>query len=359
MMRLKGVETMEKVKVGLIGMGAIAESTHLIYLSGHPSVSVEAIVDIDGQRAEEVAKRHGVPHFFTTIEEMIRNVSVKAVFICTPNQTHISIAKKAAEKGIHVFIEKPIGVDLQEVKSYLAIAEENNIKTMVGMVHRFRHDVRILREYIEQQKFGDIYYVKAKYYRRRGTPKGWFTNKALSGGGAIMDIGVHVLDLAWWLIGSPKVKSLSGKTVNALGNYETKYVSSWESTNQGLNVNQVFDVEDFGAAWIRFSNGTVLSLETAWAMNGAEDESITIEILGDKGGATLSPLAIYEEVDGIFSQSIPAVGDNDIFADEINHFIECILTDKIPMVTGAQGYEVLRMLHAIFESSNREHEIHF
>ena len=350
---------MKHVKVALIGVGAIAESTHLIHLKEHPEVTVEAIVDLNLERAQKLAAAHSVNHYFSSIDEMVAAIQVDAVIISTPNQTHIPIAKKAAEHGIHVLVEKPIGTDIDEVKEFLEVAQRNKVLTMVGMPHRFRRDVQIMKAYAEQQTFGNVYYVKAKLFRSRGTPKGWFTNRALSGGGAMMDIGVHVLDLAWWLMGQPKVHSITGKTLSGLGDYQTKFVSSWESKNKSLNANHVFDVEDFGAAWIRFENGAVLSLEISWAINGDQNDSISIDIFGDKGGASLSPLAIYKEENGVLSKTTPIYQENQIFKDEIHHFIECIRNNTKPLITGEDGYEVLRMLLFIYESSEKQKEVFF
>ncbi|OZU88335.1 oxidoreductase [Virgibacillus indicus] len=349
---------MRNINVALVGAGAIAE-THLVNLSSSSQVKITSIVDIDLERAKQISANNNIKHYFTDINEMTSNVKVDAVIICTPNQTHIPIAKIAADQGIHVFMEKPIGTNLKEVQEYLKLAETKNVITMIGMTHRFRSDAAILKEYADRNAFGNIYYAKAKLFRRRGTPKGWFTNKALSGGGAMMDIGVHVLDLAWWLLGKPKVDSITGHTLTGLGKYDTKQVSSWESKNKRLNANDLFDVEDFGAAWIRFKNKTVLSLEVAWAMNGEQDDGISIEILGDKGGAALAPLTLFREEEGTLVKSNPLVEKNNPFQSEIDHFIECIQTGAPPSVDGEQGYQVLKMLQAIYQSSEEKREIHF
>ncbi|MUK87382.1 gfo/Idh/MocA family oxidoreductase [Ornithinibacillus sp. L9] len=351
---------MEQVRVGIIGIGAIAEATHLTFLKQHPEALVKAVVDLSIDRAKEMADKHNIPHYFKTVEEMFAKTVVDAVIICTPNQTHMQIAKKAAEHGVHVLVEKPIGTSLQEVDEYLKTAKKANTITMVGMTHRFRNDAAIVKRYVEKKEFGELYYAKAKLFRRRGAPKGWFTNKELAGGGAMMDIGVHALDLAWWLLGSPSVQSVSGQTTKALGAYQTKHVSTWESKNKELNAQHVFDVEDFGAAWIRFTNGIVLSLEIAWAVNGEQDDGIQLEILGNKGGAKLAPLTIYkEEQDGLFMTSHPQHDNNDPFKAEIDHFIDCIRLNKTPLITGENGYEILRMLQAIYESSEKQKEIYF
>ena len=350
---------MGKVKVILAGAGSIAESTHLLYLKKHPDVTVAAIVDINIKQAEEVASRNGVEQFYGSLQEAMEEVKADAVVICTPNQSHMALATMAAANGLDVFVEKPIGTDLESVEAYLQLAKEKRIITMAGMTHRFRRDAAILKEYADAETFGDIYYAKARLYRQRGTPKGWFTSKALAGGGALMDIGVHVLDLAWWLMGCPKVASITGKAVAGLGRYATKYTVSWESNNKQLNAGDMFDVEDFGAAWIRFEGGQVLSLEVAWAMNGEQDEGIDIEILGDKGGAKLSPLVVYTEENQMLSEKRPIFTENIPFEDEINHFVDCVKKREKPLADGEQAYEVLGMLLGIYESSRLNKEISF
>ncbi|MFD2044539.1 Gfo/Idh/MocA family protein [Ornithinibacillus salinisoli] len=348
---------MKNIHVAIIGIGAIAEAVHLKYLQENEHVIVNALVDMDLERAIAVAKKHDIPYAFQTIDEMFAQTHVDAVLICTPNATHIPIAKKAAEQGIHVFIEKPIGTNLEEVEGYLTLAKEKNVITMVGMTHRFRRDVRIIKEYIDNNTFGNLYYAKAKLFRGRGTPKGWFTNKELAGGGALMDIGVHVLDLAWWLMGKQDVQSISGQTITGLGNYETKYVSAWTSKNKQLNAGQVMDVDDFASAYIRFKNGAVINLEIAWAIHGEQDEGIQLELLGEQGGARLTPLTIYKEENGIQTEVSPTYVDGDTFKEEINHFVHCVRTKEQPLIDGEQGNHILKMLLGIYESSQIQKEV--
>ncbi|USK92772.1 Gfo/Idh/MocA family protein [Rossellomorea marisflavi] len=349
----------DNITIGLIGLGAIAVSSHLVHLKEHPEATIAAVVDMDVERAKAIAERHGIPRFYGDMDAMIADGGIDAVMICTPNSSHIPLARKAAEKGIHVFVEKPIGTELAEVEGYLALAKENGALTMVGMTHRFRKDVKILKGMVEEQGLGDIHYMKAKLFRQRGTPKGWFTDLKHSGGGAMMDIGVHVLDLAWWIAGCPDVKSIAGKTLNVHGNYETKHVSSWQSANHRLNEQGVFNVEDFGAAWVQFKNGCTLSLEIAWAVDGEQDEGISLELYGTKGGASLSPLALFMERDGVLSKTLPVFKGEDPFKDEVGHFIQCVRTGEDPLIDGEAGMHILKMLKGIYESSRRGREIYF
>ncbi|WP_273836231.1 Gfo/Idh/MocA family protein [Guptibacillus sedimenti] len=350
---------MKQVHIGIIGLGTIAETSHLVHLKELEGVTITAVADLNKERAKQIAETYHIPLHFSDTKKMLDTAELDAVVICTPNTTHIPIARMAAEKNIHVLMEKPIGTDLSQVEGYLELANQHHVMTMVGMTHRFRNDAAILKEYIQRGKLGNIYYAKAKLLRRRGTPKGWFTDKGLSGGGAMMDIGVHVLDLAWWLIGTPNFQSISGHTLKALGAYKTRFSSSWESSNKQLNPSFIFDVEDFGSAWIRFSNGVVLSLEVAWAMNGEEDGNISIEILGDGGGGSLSPLSIFEEENDVVVKKHPYVENISPFRKELQHFIDCIRSGDHPLPDGAQGYEVLKMLHGVYESSEKQKEISY
>lgn len=350
---------MTDIKIGIIGLGAIAEKVHLKNLKDMAHVTIAAVTDVDLDRAKQIANSYNITHYFTDVTEMIEQVELDGVIICTPNSTHMPIASIVAEKGIHIFMEKPIGIQLDEVRDYLKIAKEKNVHTMVGMPYRFRRDVEITKSYVDENKLGDIYYAKAKLYRRRGSPKGWFTNKELAGGGALMDIGVHMLDLAWYLLGEPEVETISGHTVTGLGNYETKYTSTWESTNKNLNIERVFDVDDFASAWIRFKNGTVLSLEVSWAVNGEQNNDISVELFGDQGGASLAPLTIYEEENGLLSENKPLFDETNYFHAEMEHFIHCIRTGSQPLVSGEQGFEILKMLKAIYESSETGREVRF
>lgn len=348
---------MTNIKIGIIGLGAISEKVHIDNLQQINSVTIAAVTDIDYNRAQQIATKHHIDYYFSDVSEMIDQVELDGVIISTPNTTHIPIAKLVAEKGIHVFMEKPIGINLTEVRDYLSFAMEKDILTMVGMPYRFRRDVQIAKKHVDDENLGNIYYAKVRLFRRRGTPTGWYTNKFHAGGGALMDIGVHMLDLAWYLLGEPEVQSISGHAVTGLNNYETKYTSTWESTNKQLNEERIFDVDDFSSAFIRFANGVVLSLEVAWAINGEEDSDINLELFGDQGGISLTPLTIYEENDGLLSENTPIFTETNPFFAEIKHFIECIREDRSPLVDGERGYTVLKMLQAIYDSSNAKREI--
>lgn len=345
---------MDKIKLGLIGLGTLTEKVHMKNLHKMTNVSIQAVVDANRDRAKSFSQKYEIEKFYTDAHECLSEVPLDGVLICTPNNSHIPLAKLAAKHRIHVFIEKPIGIYAEEVEEFLHIAEENNIKTMVGMPYRFRRDIKIAKNYIESGRLGDIYYAKVTYHRQRGTPQGWFTDKAFSGGGALMDIGVHMLDVTWFLLGEPAVHSISGHAVNGLGDYNTKYISSWKSADE---VEKVFNVDDFSSAWIRFKNDSVLSLETSWAVNGKSSDGLDIQLFGTKGGLSLSPLTIYEEEDQILMKKQPTFTEVDMFYKELAHFVTSIREEQNPIISGEQGYKILKMLQAIYESSEMKKEI--
>ncbi|MYL33891.1 gfo/Idh/MocA family oxidoreductase [Pontibacillus yanchengensis] len=345
-------------KIAVIGAGAMAEVGHFPHYQSHPDTVVSCIVDQREDRARWMAERFQVPSFYTDVETMLANEEIDGASICTPNSTHLPIAQKLLENGIHILMEKPIGTNVEEARKVVEFARHKKLVCMVGMTQRFRTEAMILKRLIEHGRLGTIYHVRAQYLRRRGTPQGWFTNEALAGGGTMMDIGVHALDLAWWLIGAPTVKSVTGTLKDGIGNYHTLFLKGgWNSAVAGSA--KPMSVEDFGSGYFRFEGGVTLNVEASWAINGQETDGLCIDIYGKEGGASLQPLCIYHELDGIYVESTPVFSKNDVLQEEIYHFIECMLHGKEPVSSGQEGVEVLRMLDGLAHSSQRGTEYTF
>lgn len=175
----------------------------------------------------------------------------------------------------------------------------------------------------DKGEFGEIYYAKTSYLRRRGTPTGWFTDKRVSGGGPILDIAVHRIDAAWYMMGNPKPVRVSAAVSNRLGEFQTKGIQRWQGTPCPDNKN---DTEDFGAGVIHFENGAILLFEASWAINGPDYQYT--QLYGTKGGITLDPLTIYGERNGYLSDDRLNPGPGKSFELEIAHFVDCILTGR-------------------------------
>lgn len=348
---------MKKLRIGVVGAGKIAETGHLPFYQKHPDVELAAIADRNTDRAKAAASMFGVKQIYQDMGEMLKNERLDAVSICTPNASHIPLALSAIEAGVDVLIEKPIGTCSRDARKLVEKAAEQNRICMVGMTHRFRNDVRAIKRFIDTGEVGQPYYAKAKILRRRGTPTGWFTDLEKSGGGPLMDIGVHALDLAWWLMGKPNPISASGHLVKGIGKFQTDMLSRWQSVELENTNNDTFDVEDFAAAFIRFENGAVINLEVSWAINGHQDDGIQIDIFGTTGGVSLDPPAFFSERNQLFLESRIDLEPNNAMEEEINHFIESVQTRKPPLITGEDGYKVLEILNGIAQSSEQGKEL--
>jgi predicted dehydrogenase len=348
---------MKKLQIGVIGAGSIAQMGHLPFYQNHPDVELKALVDINLKRAKGVAAQFNVSNVYSTVEDMFQNEKLDGVSICTINSTHVPIAKLAIQNGVNVLIEKPLGMNYQEVLELQQEVAKSGLTSMIGMTHRFRNDAQALKRFVEAGDLGEIYYAKAKILQRRNTPTGWFTDKSKSGGGPLMDIGVHVLDLAWWLSGQPTIDTVSGHLVQGIGTYETLMQNRWESAEKILPTDLVFNVEDFASGYLRFDNGMVLVLEASWALNGMKDEGIKIELFGTKGGVSLHPLCYYSEKNQILTETKLDIVPNNPQEAEIHHFIESIKRKEESMVPISQGVKVIEMLEAIAISSELKKEI--
>ncbi len=355
---------MEKVRVAIVGVGAIAINSHLPSYVKRNDVEIVGFVDLETERVHKIAKKfaedHGcpVPGVFSTIESMIEHTSVDAVSICTPNSTHVEYATKALQNGLHVLLEKPMSTSAEEAKALEQLALSRGKTAMVGMSHRYREDVTVLKRFIEAGDLGNIYYAKTRILRRRGTPRGWFTDLQISGGGPLMDIGVHALDLTWWLMGMPKIHSANGFMIKGVENEKVDFNQSWEAMSSTNKQNEVYTTEDFAAAFLRFGNNSAMQLEVSWALNGPEDDALKVELYGSRGGLTLDPLRIYSTTHGVLMNTTPAATLGPFYEHEINHFMDCVKNRSTVISDFSQGYEVVRMLNMIAESASTGREIH-
>jgi predicted dehydrogenase len=346
----------KKLRVAVIGAGAIAEMAHLPFYASHPEVELVALTDFNQDRAMKMANQFQVKNVYASAEEMLQNEKLDAFSICTRNDTHVALAKLALLHGAHVLVEKPLALNAEEAMELKELVLKTNKICMVGMTHRFRNDTRKLKQIVEAGDLGEIYYVKAKLFQKRNTPMGWFTDKSKSGGGPLMDIGVHVLDLAWWLSGTPEVESVSGHLVQGVGRYDTLVDGTWAASDSSQN-RYLFDVEDFASAFLRFKNGLVMQLEVSWAINGEADEGIKIDLFGKKGGASLQPFRLFSEKHQVLTETkftIPAINP---YQEEIHHFIQAVQAQKQPIIDLHQGVQVMKMLETIAASSEKKREL--
>jgi predicted dehydrogenase len=345
------------IGVGVIGAGNIAEMNHLPGYQKQPDVKILAVADVNGERARAVAAKFGAAQSYSNYEELLANPEIQAVSVCTPNFQHAPVSIAALNAGKHVLCEKPPALSAEEGRRVVAAAEANQRTYMVCQNHRFRPEVALLKRYVEAGEFGEVYYAKASMLRRRGSPGGWFAQKNLSGGGALIDIGVHALDYTRWILGNPPPRQVLGITRQKIGSYHLEEHRSYTPADLRGQARRpehwAGDADELAFAVIRMEPDLTLVLEVSWALN-VEKDSTSTEIFGTKAGAKLEPLTIYGEELGRLVDKMPRVQPipyAETHARAIRHFIDCIQEGKQPLSDGAQAVVTLQILDAIYESS--------
>ena len=328
-----------KVGAAVVGLGWPGIQ-HLKGYVADPRSEVIAVCDLDKAHAQEVAREYRIPRVYTNHLEMLESGDVDAVSVCLPNFLHAPISIDALNAGKHVLCEKPPSRSAQEAKAMADTAVENDKTLMYALVQRFDGSTQTLKQLVREGELGEIYFGKAGYVRRRGVPvgrEGWFVDKERSGGGALIDIGVHALDCVWWLMGSPRPVEVMGTSYSHFGHLVPDDIK--------------YDVDDATFAQIRFENGATIVLETTWALNLPGDNYI--KIAGTKAGATLSPFTLYtEEDDKELDKSLSAPSINS-FDEEVKHFVGCIVDGQEPISSAEQGIMLMQMLDGIYESAEK------
>ncbi len=343
---------MTPIKVAIVGAGNIAQSAHMPVYQKRDDIIVTGIADINLERAQKAAEKFSIPAAFASIDEMLANVECDYVDICVWNRSHSECAIKAARAGKHILCEKPMALNLEHALEMQREIEKAGVLFMLAVPTRYSPEARLLREMVDAGKLGDIYYAKTAYVRRRGTPIGWFTDTQKSGGGPVIDIGVHCIDRTWFLMGCPKPVRVSASTSYAIGDYKTRGVTRWRALDSNVTA---FDTEDSACGIIHFENGAALTFEVSWAIN-APDASYT-QICGSLAGATLNPLTIYGEECGYLTDNSPKPDGGDIFYHEIDHFLDCLRNGTHPISDLEQAVTMQRMLQGIYDSAKLGKEV--
>jgi predicted dehydrogenase len=334
------------LKVGVVGTGI--GRLHIRGYQKVEGVEVVALVDLDRKRGKRVAQEYSIPRALTDYRDLMSMDEIEAVSVCTPNAIHREVAVAALGAGKHVLCEKPLADNAEEGAKIVEAARTSGRKLMMAFNNRFRGDTGVLKRYIEAGELGEIYYAKTGWVRRRGIPGlgTWFTTKALSGGGPLIDLGVHVLDLTLWLMGNPRAQSVVGATYAKFG--------PRQKSPRGRK--KRFDVEDLATAFIRLETGATVLLEASWASNIGTERTYS-ELMGTKGGAECPPLRVYQEKHGTVVDLEPRFPQISGHEAEIAHFVECVRSDQTPMATGEEGLEIMRILDAIYLSAKTGKEV--
>ncbi|MBD2868626.1 Gfo/Idh/MocA family protein [Paenibacillus arenilitoris] len=351
-----------KRKLGVIGAGGIFKAAHLKAWMEHTEVEAVAVCDINEGRAREIASLLGVDAVYTDYKEMLRQEELDIVDISTPNLYHSEIAIAALNQGIHVLCEKPDAVSPAEAQKMAAAAAASGRVLMAVRNNRFTPSSQFLKRYADEGGLGEIYTGRCGWIRRRGIPGkgGWFTTKELSGGGPLIDLGVHFIDLATWIMGNPKPVAVSGATYAKFAHNELS--DSAHSAFGEKREDGVFDVEDLATGFIRFENGATLQIEFSWASN-IEEETNFVELRGTKAGASLrmGELKLFGEAAGQLVDLSPVKTSGSAkqhHEGNIAHFVDCVQGRAKPIITPEHGVDMIKILSAIYESAASGKELH-
>ena len=350
---------MSKVKLAMIGAGNIANA-HLDAYKQVADVEIYAACDINPARLAKTCDKYGIERRYTDVDTMLAELpELDAADVCVWNCNHAECSIKALNAGLHVLCEKPMAYTAKEAEEMKAAAERNGKLLMIGFVLRFSDEAKIAMDFIEKDYLGEIYYAKAQYVRRHGNPGGWFGDKSRSGGGPIIDLGVHVIDLTRYLMGNPKPVSVYAVASERLGNRQfIKTGPGW--VPEDAKEDDVCTVEDFATALIRYDNGACTYLETSYDING--EDIGKKQLFGTKGGMDLSSgVKLYTTVNDFMAdidvKTANYKGGCDMFVAEMSHFIDCVKNGTPCRARAEDGIAVMKILDAIYESARTGHEV--
>ena len=347
-----------KIRVGMIGAGAIADD-HCTGVNQYPGAEVVAVADVSRVRREAVKQKYNMARAYGKWEDLVADPQIDAVIIALPTALHAPVSVAALKAGKHVLLEKPFALNYREAKQVVDTARRMRRVFMLGMNIRFWPEVQALRAIVERGDLGEIYHAKAYWYRRMGSPKfgTWFVNKKLAGGGCMLDIGVHFLDLALFLTGNWKPVSVSGQVYTKFGNRGIGE-GGWGQSDR--NPKLAFDVDDFATGLVRFSNGMTLELNISWVLHQEQENRNNIQIFGTDAGADLIPVKLFRF--GKKSGEYEVVKPEHVriphrYTNRQANWLDAILGKDKPICTAEQALVVQQVLDGIYESSATGKEV--
>ena len=361
---------MDKVKIGIIGCGGIANGKHMPSLSQIPEVEMVAFCDLIEERARKAAQEYGAPgaKVFTDYKELLR-LDLDVVHVLTPNKQHSFITVDALEAGKHVMCEKPMAINSAEAKKMLDAAKRTGKKLTIGYQNRHRPDALYLKQCIEAGDLGEIYFARALAIRRRGVPTwGVFLDAENQGGGPLIDIGTHALDLTLWEMDNYEPAMVVGNTFRKLADTENA-ANPWGPWDP-----KKFTVEDSAFGYIRMKNGAVIMLESSWALNTLLAEDGKVVLCGTKGGADMMGADGGLRFNGerfskLYVTEPNLKGKGVAFYDakpgdrpaerEARMWIEHVMHDGPLYTKPEQAYVVTQILEAIYESNKTGKPVYF
>ncbi|MCF2446157.1 Gfo/Idh/MocA family oxidoreductase [Dyadobacter sp. CY345] len=340
---------MSLLQAAIIGGGHIADQNHIPALKKlADQVQIIAVCGRDINKSQALAEKHDIPQAFDNTEELYKNGDLDLIINCTPNNLHYEYTVQALKNGCHVFCEKPPAMTAAEAREMADLAKEKGKILAYNFQRRQTSEYSLLKKYFEQGQLGEVYHIKANYLRRRGIP-GWgnFTNKTIQGGGALIDLGVHILDLALGLMDYEKPEKIVANIHDFIGRTGGRGLKGqWNP--------EKFDVEDACFAYLTFSGNKSISLSCSFALNQKEEEIINLEVFGSKAGITLEPFSIHTEVAGELADiSFPHLEEADTQLKNTEAFINAVFGKESNIATAEEGAILQEIIENIYLSAKR------
>jgi predicted dehydrogenase len=351
---------MGSLKIAIIGTGNISR-VHANAYEKIQDAEIVAACDVNSSRVRSFCSERSVPGVYSNHKEMLEKENLDAVSICTWNNSHAEIAIDCLRAGVNVLCEKPLAMNHEQAMAMKAAEDSGDAFLMVGFVRRFDKRSIIMKEFIENGRLGELYYAKTGVIRRCGNPSGWFSDKSRSGGGPLIDLGVHMIDLCRYLMGKPKAVSVFGTTFDKLGpRNNVKMLNRYRPMDAG----NICDVEDFASAMIRFDNGCVLAVEVSFTLHTA-NEKLYCEIFGTESGAEVAPgFKIAGTMDGYNVDITPVFSEDknlfqSMFDRQVAHFADCVKGTAQCISPIEDGVELMKILDGIYKSAETGREVRF
>ena len=344
----------KRLRIGIVGAGWPGQQ-HARAILASKAAMIEALAEPNDERTVEFSRVYSPRKVYRDYADLLGDPQVAAVIICLPNHLHFPATLTALRAGKHVLCEKPPTLNGAEMRVLQEEAEARELVYFFGRQFRFTPAMRLARDLISREELGTIYLAEAVWVRSRGIPSGlggWFTERKRSGGGALIDIGIHALDSAWFLMGTPRPLSVAAAVFQNF---------------KHLVQTPVFDVEDAAFAFIRFENGAVVQLKTSWAGNLTDEipegavfgrESNNCTIYGSKATIRLKPLTLFRDQDGrLIDQPLKEPDNADSFELQMQNFVDAVAGKSAPINSARQGVYLMEMLDAIYLSSSTKREV--
>jgi len=326
------------------------------YLAQMDDVELVAMADISKQSMARWSEEYGISGAYTDYKKMLREVKPDAVSVCTPNGMHAPASVAASNAGAHVIVEKPMAMSAREAQAMINAAKKKRRKLVIGFQHRFDPRTKYIKDAVDGGQMGKVVYARVQALRRRGIPNwGVFGRKDLQGGGPLIDIGVHAMEMTHYAMGSPRPVAASGNTFTYIGDRKSNVACTWPNWDH-----KSYTVEDLAIGQIRFDNGAILSVEASFAAHIQKDEWNFV-IMGEKGGASWDPPGIFRDDGGYMVNSapgwLPSGPAADVFAAKMRGFVEHVLYGEPTMAPAEHGLMVQKMLDGIYASAEKGREV--